>query len=75
MNMFLKSAVGFFIGENSHKREIGVALIALFTLLFQMDYLTIEQYESVMGLCIIWTGWAQNARIKKVQQAFINAKK
>ena len=75
MNGLIKSAIGLFIGENSHKREIGVAFIALFTLLFYLNLLTIEQYESVMGLCIIWTGWAQNARIKKVQQAFINAKK
>ena len=75
MNMFLKSAVGFFIGENSHKREIGVALAALFTVLFYINLLTVEQYESLMGLCVVWTGWAMNLRFKKIQRAFINAKK
>ena len=75
MNSILKSVVGLFIGASSHKREMGVAMIAILTILFQVDYLTPDQYESLMGLAILWTGWAQNARIKRIQKAFIDAKK
>lgn len=75
MNGILKSVVGFFIGENSHKREIGVAVIAILTLLFHLDYITPDQYESMMGLAILWTGAAWNARINKIKKAFIDAKK
>ncbi len=64
-----------FIGASSRKREIGVGIIAILTIMFQVDWITPDQYESMMGLAILWTGWAQNARIKKVQKAFIDAKK
>ncbi len=70
-----KMVIGFFIGENSHKREIGVAIIAILSILFQIDYLTIAQYESAMGLALVWTGWAQNLRVRKLTKAMIDAKK
>ncbi len=75
MRAIFQSAAGLFIGASSRKRELGVAMIAVLTILFQVNYLTPDQYESLMGLAILWTGWAQNARIKKVQKAFIDAKK
>lgn len=75
MNTAIKAAVGFFIGENSHKREIGVFLMAAFTILFQLDYLTSDQYEAVMGVVITFTGIAWNLRIKKIQEAFLAAKR
>jgi len=71
----VQNVVGFFIGENSHKREIGVGMIALLSVLFQIDYITIAQYESALGFALIWTGWAQNSRMKKLAKAMIDAKK
>ena len=70
----VQNVIGFFIGENSHKREIGVAMIAIFSILFQIDYFTVDQYEALMGFALVWTGWAQNLRVKKLQKAMIAAK-
>ena len=74
MNTAIKAFTGFFVGENSHKREIGVFLMAAFTILFQIGYLTPDQYEAVMGIVITLTGIAWNARINKIKKAFLDAK-
>ena len=69
----LKTLTGFFVGENSHKREIGVAFAILLTFAFQFGMLTADQYEALMGFVIVFMGLAYNARITKLKKAFLDA--
>jgi len=71
----VKSIVGLFVGQNSKKRQIGIGLALLLSVVFYTGYIDVEIYKSLMGFVVIWTGAAFSAKITKLQKAIINAKK
>ena len=44
----LKNITGFFIGESSKKRQIGLAAGLLLSGLYFMDQISLEMYEAMM---------------------------
>ncbi len=71
----LKSIVGLFVGENSKKRQIGIGLALVISIVFYTGYIEIELYKALMGFVVIWTGAAFSAKITKLQKAIIEVKK
>ncbi|MCK4577620.1 MAG: hypothetical protein KAU50_02445 [Candidatus Marinimicrobia bacterium] len=70
-----KMIVGWFIGENSKKRQIGVAVAFLLSFLYFTDVITLEIYEATMPFVIMWVGAAFSARLSKIAKAVVEAKR
>ncbi len=70
-----KSLVGFFVGENSRKRQMGLAVAFVLSFLYWQDIITLEFFEAVMPFVVLWTGAAFSARLTKLQTAIVDAKK
>ncbi len=73
--MFIKSIVGYFVGESSKKRQMGLAMAFLFSFLYWQDVITLELFEAIMPFVVVWTGAAFSARLTKLQKAVVKAKK
>ena len=71
----LKSITGFFVGENSKKRQLGIIVALILSGLYWQDVITLALYEAAMPLVIIWIGAAFSAKLTKLQKAMIDAKK
>ncbi|KKK79733.1 hypothetical protein LCGC14_2830560 [marine sediment metagenome] len=73
--MFIKSIVGYFVGESSKKRQMGLIAAFLFSFLYWQDVITLELFEAIMPFVVVWTGAAFSARLTKLQKAVVKAKK
>ena len=73
--MFIKSIVGYFVGESSRKRQMGLVAAFLLSLLYWQGVITLELYEATMPFVILWTGAAFSAKLSKLQKAVVDAKK
>ena len=74
-NKTVENVTGLFIGENSKKRNIGFAGFAVSALLFQMDYIDVELFDTLMLLCAGWTGIAFSSKLSKLGDAMKDSKK
>ncbi len=48
--MFIKSIVGYFVGESSKKRQMGLIAAFLFSFLYWQDVITLELFEAIEQL-------------------------
>jgi hypothetical protein len=71
----LKSVVGYFVGEDSKKRQMGLGVAFALSGAFFMDYISLEMYEACMPFVVLWTGAAFSAKISKLSSAVKDAKK
>ncbi len=60
---------GFLVGENSHKREIGLVAFAVLQIALFLDWITPELYDAMFPLIAMWTGVAYSAKLSKVHKA------
>ena len=70
-----ENVTGLFVGENSKKRNIGFAGFAISALLFQMDYIDVQLFDTLMLVCAGWTGIAFSSKLSKLGDAMKDAKK
>ena len=70
-----KAITGFFVGESSQKRQLGLAVAFVLSLLYWQGVITIDLYEATMPFVLLWTGAAFSARLSKLQKAVVRAKK
>jgi len=71
----IKSVVGYFVGEDSKKRQMGLGAAFAFSGAYFMDYISLEMYEACMPFVVLWTGAAFSAKISKLSNAVKDAKK
>ena len=71
---FLNSISGFFVGENSKKRQTGLFVALGLSFAYYFDVITLGVYEAVMPFVILWTGAAFSAKLTKLQGAIKGAK-
>lgn len=71
----IKSITGFFVGENSKKRQMGIIVALILSGLFWQGIITQDLFEALMPFVILWTGAAFSAKLTKLQKAMIDAKK
>ena len=74
-NKTVENLTGLFVGENSKKRNIGFAGFAVSALLFQMDYIDVELFDTLMLVCAGWTGIAFSNKLSKLGDAMKDVKK
>ena len=74
-NKTIEKVTGLFIGENSKKRNIGFAGFAVSAILFQMDYIDAELFDTLMLVCAGWTGIAFSSKLSKLGDALKDTKK
>jgi len=72
---WLNSITGFFVGEDSKKRQMGLAAGLVCSMAYMLDYISLDMYESFMPLIIIWCGAAFSSRLSKLQNAVVKASK
>ena len=66
---WLNSITGFFVGEDSKKRQMGLAAGLGCSMAYMLDYISLDMYEALMPFVIIWCGTAFSARLSKLQNA------
>ena len=66
---FIDSIVGYFVGEDSKKRQMGLGAGLICSMAYMMDYISLGMYEALMPFVIIWTGAAFSSRLSKLQSA------
>ena len=69
----MKAIISLFVGENSRKRQIGIGLAILLSALYFTGSITLELYEALMPLVVLWTGAAFSAKLTKLQKAVTKA--
>jgi len=69
-----ENVTGLFVGENSKKRNIGFAGFGLSAILFQMDYIDAELFDTLMLVCAGWTGIAFSSKLTKLGTAIKDTK-
>ena len=74
-NKTVENLTGLFVGENSKKRNIAFAGFAVSALLFQMDYIDVELFDTLMLVCAGWTGIAFSNKLSKLGDAMKEVKK
>ena len=74
-NKTVENLTGLFVGENSKKRNIGFAGFAVSALLFQIDYIDVELFDTLMLVCAGWTGIAFSNKLSKLGDAMKEVKK
>ena len=74
-NKTVENLTGLFVGENSKKRNIGFAGFAVTFLLFQMDYIDVQLFDTLILVCAGWTGIAFSSKLTKLGDALKDAKK
>jgi|TARA_Y100000296_G_scaffold7505_1_gene8933 hypothetical protein len=72
---FLKSVTGYFVGESSKKRQMGLSVAIGLSCAYYLDFITLALYEAIMPFVILWTGAAFSAKLSKLQGAIKDAKK
>ena len=72
--MFVKMITGYFVGESSKKRLMGLIVGFVLSLLFWQDVVTLELFECIMSFVLLWTVAAFSAKLTNLQQAVINSK-
>ena len=70
-----ENVTGLFVGENSKKRNIGFAGFAVSVILFQMDYIDVELFYTLVLVCAGWTGIAFSNKLTKLGDALKDTKK
>tara|TARA_Y100000593_G_C4289366_1_gene327398 strand:- start:906 stop:1175 length:270 start_codon:yes stop_codon:yes gene_type:complete len=70
-----ENVTGLFVGENSKKRNIGFAGFAVSVILFQMDYIDVELFDTLVLVCAGWTGIAFSNKLTKLGDALKDTKK
>ena len=70
-----ENVTGLFIGENSKKRNIGFAGFGITVILFQMDYIDVELFDTLILVCAGWTGIAFSSKLSKLGDAMKDVKK
>ena len=71
----VENVAGLVVGENSKKRNIGFAGFAVTFLLFQMDYIDVQLFDTLILVCAGWTGIAFSSKLTKLGDALKDAKK
>lgn len=71
----IKNVVGFFIGENSKKRQMGIGAFTLASLLYLFGVLDIELYKVFVTVIGLWTGIAFSAKMSKISGKVVEIKK
>ena len=69
-----ENITGLFVGENSKKRNIGFAGFGLSAILFQMDYIDANLFDTLMLVCAGWTGIAFSSKLTKLGDALKETK-
>ena len=72
---FLNSITGFFVGENSKKRQMGLSVALGLSFAYYFDVITLDLYEAIMPFVVLWTGAAFSSKLSKLQTAIKGAKK
>ena len=65
-----KMVTGFFIGENSKKRIMGIVAFILLTIAMQLSYITTDLYLLAIPLLSAFSGIANNAKFAKMGKEF-----
>ena len=73
MSVF-KMISGYFIGEDSRKRQMGLVVAFVLSFLYWQGIITLDLYEATMPFVILWTGAAFSARLSKLQKAIVSSK-
>lgn len=71
----LKNITGFFIGENSKKRQMGIGAFVLMSLLYLLGALDVEVYKVAITVIGLWTGVAFSAKMSKISNKVVEIKK
>jgi len=71
---FIKNITGLFVGENSKKRQMGFGMGIALSIMYYVDFITLEVYEASMPFVILWTGMSFSAKLSKLQSAIKSAK-
>jgi|TARA_R100001530_G_scaffold59945_1_gene43344 hypothetical protein len=71
----LKSVAGYFVGEDSKKRQMGLGAAFVLSGAYFLDYISLGMYEACMPFVMLWTGAAFSAKISKLSNAVKDAKK
>ena len=71
----VENITGLFVGENSKKRNIGFAGFGISVVLFQMDYINAELFDTLILVCAGWTGIAFSNKLSKLGNSLKDAKK
>jgi hypothetical protein len=71
---WLNSIAGYFVGEDSKKRQIGLGAGLVCSMAYMMDYISLGMYEALMPFVIIWCGAAFSAKLSKLQKAVKESK-
>ena len=74
-NKTVENLTGLFVGENSKKRNIGFAGFAVTVILFQMDYIDAQLFDTLILVCAGWTGVAFSSKLTKLGDAMKDTKK
>ena len=74
-NKTVENLTGLFVGENSKKRNIGFAGFAVTVILFQMDYIDAQLFDTLILVCAVWTGVAFSSKLTKLGDAMKDTKK
>tara|TARA_Y100000310_G_scaffold182850_1_gene182883 strand:+ start:1011 stop:1292 length:282 start_codon:yes stop_codon:yes gene_type:complete len=71
----VENVAGLVVGENSKKRNIGFAGFAVTFILFQMDYINVQLFDTLILVCAGWTGMAFSNKLTKLGDALKESKK
>jgi len=74
-NKTVENITGLFVGENSKKRNIGFVGFAVSVILFQMDYIDTELFDTLILVCAGWKGIAFSSKLTKLGTALKEKKK
>ena len=69
-----KMIAGFFIGENSKKRIMGVILFLILSIIYFLGFINSDMYLLLIPLIAAFSGMATNARLKKIGLLLIEQK-
>ena len=71
----VENVTGLVVGENSKKRNIGFAGFAISVILFQMDYIDVQLFDTLILVCAGWTGIAFSNKLTKLGNSLKDTKK
>ena len=71
----VENVTGLVVGENSKKRNIGFAGFAISVILFQMDYIDVQLFDTLILVCAGLTGIAFSNKLTKLGNSLKDTKK
>ena len=71
----VENITGLVVGENSKKRNIGFAGFGISVILFQMDYIDADLFDTLILVCAGWTGIAFSNKLTKLGKSLKETKK